>query len=340
MAPWQGQCFNRPLLAFETTKHAGTLSKELSLIQCNCPQVNVMAFKKMEEKDMYLVRVNEQYGNNMKNVRLTFPAAIMAVYEVNGQEQPIGARKLLENNLTFDIEPYGIKSFALLLDKKTEATLTQESMELPYDQDAMSYDNNRDDCNFNRRNSLPAECMPAEIVHAGVRFRMGSPVDGANNVLACNGQQIRVKEGAKKVYLLASGNNDVQADFMLGDKTTRLNIQKGSGYIGQFYNRAFAQDNVTVTRIDKPYLKKSDIAWFASHGHYAYPSRNEAYQYTYIYVYELEVPPGAEYVKLPVNPEVKVFAMTQVFDQTASVKAAQSLQDDFDQAAEAKLRLP
>ena len=72
--PWQGQFFNRPLLAFETSKHPGAMGKETTLIQCNTLQVNVMAFKKMEEKDGYILRVYEMYGSEQKDVIVNLPA--------------------------------------------------------------------------------------------------------------------------------------------------------------------------------------------------------------------------------------------------------------------------
>lgn len=336
--PWQGQFFNRPLLAFETSKHPGAMGKETTLIQCNTLQVNVMAFKKMEEKDGYILRVYEMYGSEQKDVIVNLPAGFTVLQEVNGQEQPIGPKLLLEHELTFDIGPYGIKSFALMMDKESAKERSQESLELPFNQDAMSFDDNRDDCNFNRRNSLPAELVPAEIVHAGIRFQMGPTADGKNNVLACNGQKISLKGRCDKVYLLASAINDTPVDFKLNGKVVPLRIQSGTGYIGQFCNRIFAEDKVTVVRMDKPYLKMADIAWFASHGHYAYPSRNETYQYTYIYAYELDSPVPVETLELPNNQDVKIFAITLSSGETSKTKELQPLMDDFSPMENLSLR--
>lgn len=335
--PWQGKFFNQPMLSFETTKHEGNGSRETVLFKCNMPQLNVMAFKKMEDSDYYIVRVQDLYGADLKNIRLQLPGAFAAAYEVNGQEQAIGPKILLEKELTFDLGHYGIKSFAFLLEKEPSNPILLKQLELPFNQDAMSFDDNRDDCNFNRRNSLPAELIPAEIVSEGISYKMGSTVDGKNNVLACNGQKINIKGVKNKICFLASAINDAQVNFIVGGQSIPLTIQSGTGFIGQFYNRIFAEDKVTVTRIDKPYSKEANIAWFASHGHYAYPSRNEAYQYTYIYAYELSVPEGAETLELPVNPDVKVFAMTMTSDDKSS-KMIQPLTDDFSQVNDLKLR--
>jgi len=337
-APWQGAFFSQPLLAFETTKHEGGWGKETSLSELSAPQVSIMAFKKMEEGDGYVVRVQELYGTDLKDVNLKLSGEIGDAWEVNGQEQKIGSVAFKGRNLQFDLGHYGIRSFVFKLKGAQLADVSQKQLELPFDQDAMSFDNDRDDCNFNHRNSLPAELIPSEIVSEGIRYKMGSTADGQNNVLTCNGQKIDLGDDCKKVYLLASAIYDTKAEFRFDKTVVPLQIQSGTGYIGQFYNRQFAEDNVTVTRIDKPYVKAANIAWFASHGHYAYPTRNEAYQYTYIYAYELNVPSATKILELPVNSNVKVFAITVSEDGDGIAEPLQSLMDDFSNAKEIKFR--
>ena len=338
-APWQAAFFNQPLLAFETTKHVGDWGKETSLSECSTPQVNIMAFKKLEEGDGFVVRVQELYGNDLKGVNLKLPGEIGDAWEVNGQEQKIGSATFKGGNLTFDLGHYGIRSFVFRWKDVPKKADNQKQLELPFDQDAMSFDYDRDDCNFNRRNSLPAELIPAELVCEGIRYKMGSTADGQNNVLACNGQKVDLGNNCNKVYLLASAIYDSKAEFRFDKSVVTLQIQSGTGYIGQFYNRHFADDNVAVTKIDRPYVKGADIAWFASHGHYAYPSRNEAYQYTYIYAFELNVPNGAKTLELPLNQNVKVFAITVSEEADESVQPLQPLTDEFSQTKAFELRV-
>ena len=338
-APWQAAFFNQPLLAFETTKHVGDWGKETSLSECSTPQVNIMAFKKLEEGDGFVVRVQELYGNDLKGVNLKLPGEIGDAWEVNGQEQKIGSATFKGGNLTFDLGHYGIRSFVFRWKDVPKKADNQKQLELPFDQDAMSFDYDRDDCNFNRRNSLPAELIPAELVSEGIRYKMGSTADGQNNVLACNGQKVDLGNNCNKVYLLASAIYDSKAEFRFDKSVVPLQIQSGTGYIGQFYNRHFADDNVAVTKIDRPYVKGADIAWFASHGHYAYPSRNEAYQYTYIYAFELNVPNGAKTLELPLNQNVKVFAITVSEEADESVQPLQPLTDEFSQTKAFELRV-
>ncbi len=328
-APWQGKFFNQPLLAFETSKHEGAWGREVSLLESKTSQVGVMAFKKMEQGDYYIVRLNELYGKDLKAASLKFPGILTDAYEVNGQEKKIGDAVFKKNTLSFDLSHYTIRSFAVKFEELPAENALQIAQNLPFDQDAMSFDTNRDDCNFNNRNSLPAELIPAEIINDGIRYKMGNTADGQNNVLSCNGQKIDLPTGCSKVCLLASANNAQKVEFRVGDQILPLTIQRGTGYFGQFYNRRFAEDKVTVTKIDKPFVKDANIAWFASHGHYAYPSRNDAYQYTYIYAYEIELPEGAQILELPVNPSVKVFAITLTSGVNSNVKPLQPLTDDF-----------
>ena len=99
--------------------------------------------------------------------------------------------------------------------------------------------------------------------------------------------------------------------------------------MGQYYNRVFATDDVTVTALENAYLKKSNIAWFASHRHKAYPSENEVYQYSYLYKYELDIPLGAKKLILPENDKIKILSITAA-QQNSNVNSLQALFGDFD----------
>jgi alpha-mannosidase len=93
-----------------------------------------------------------------------------------------------------------------------------------------------------------------------------------------------------------------------------------------------------MTSIEKPFLKGDNIAWFSSHRHNAYPSENEAYQYTYIYKYEIDVPKGAKTITLPENQKIKVFAITVAKNGSDDVRALQPLTDDFSNSRLVELR--
>ena len=297
---WQGQFFNQPMLAFEVPAHNGSLGKEASFLSISTPAVGVMAFKKMEQGDYYLVRVNELLGKDLQSAAISFAGKITDAYEVNGQEQKIGTADFRDGKLHFDLSHYTIRSFAVKLASLSGSKeIEQKPVSLLYNVDVMSNDDNRDDGSFSGRLSIPAEMVPEVIVSEGVRFRIGSKEDGANNAVSCKGQEINLPEGSyNRVYILAAATEDTQGDFKISNKVYPLSVQNWTGYIGQFYNREFALDGFTVTGIKSPYVKRDNIAWFASHCHLAYASKNLPYQYSYLYKYEINLPAGAKGIML------------------------------------------
>ncbi|WP_010662994.1 alpha-mannosidase [Marinilabilia salmonicolor] len=329
---WQGKYFNEPLWAFEVPKHKGTLGKNFSFVSVNKDEVGIMALKKMEEaNDYYLVRVNELTGADVTGAEISFPWIVADAYEVNGQEKRIGKADFRGEKLSFDLSHNTIRSFAVKLSSPVSATKeTQEFVKLPFNHDVISFDVNRHDGNFAWRRSLPAELIPDFVESDGVRFEMGNKQDRKNNAVICKGQEVNLPEGKyKTLYLLAAANRDTETEFIVDGDRQPLKIQGWTGYVGQFYNREFAKDGVTVTGIENAYSKKDNIAWFASHRHKSYPSGNEAYQYCYLYKYEIRIPEGAKTVKLPDDENVKVLAMT-VGDKNSQVKPLQKFVEDFD----------
>ena len=330
-SPWQAKFFNQPLVAFETPKHAGELGQSLSMLSINNPQVGLMALKKMENADYYVVRFNELSGKDLKNVKAIFPGTVVDAYEVNGQEQRIGKADVSNGVLEFDLSHYTIRSFAVKL--KT-ANLKQQMMQatvaLPFNTDVISFDTNREDGNLNDGQSLPAELLPSTVESEDIRFTIGNKTDGEKNAVSCEGQTIALPAGNyTKLYLLATGTDDVKADFEVDGQATTLNIQKWTGYVGQFYNRVLSRDQNSVVEMEKPFAKTDNIAWFASHCHNDYPMKNAAYQYCYLYKYEIAIPTGAKTITLPKERKVKILGMTVATPTAASLKPVEPLYDNF-----------
>lgn len=339
---WQGSFFNQPLLAFEASHHGGSLGKEVSLLRLSSPEAGLMALKKMETGDHYLVRVNELFGKDAKGLSITFPGKITDAYEVNGQEQKIGEPvNFADNTLTFNLSHYTIRSFAVKFEPAAKPLIPVQQTEvtIPYNLDAFSFDDNRDDGQFARWYSYPAELLPSEIVSEDIHFKTGSTKDGDNNVVECGNQIINLPQGNyNKLYILAAADEDTKGELMIDGQSCAFEVQQGTGYVGQFYNRVLTADNNDVVKINGPYTKRDDIAWYASHKHIAYPSKNDSYQYCYIYKYEIDLPEGAKTITLPDNKKIKIFAMTVANVENEEVRTLQPLYDDFKENQPVHLR--
>ncbi len=336
----QAMFFNQPLMAFEVSKHDGAMGKSISLLKFNSTSVGLMAFKKMEHGDYYLVRVNELTGKDLQTQSISFPGKVVDAYEVNGQEQKIGSAEVKDGKLNFSLSHYTIRSFAVKLQASAKPAVKPEQLfvELPYNEDAFSFDHNHADGTFDRRSSFPAEMVPAEIESESIRFKMGSTDDEQNNMVSCKNQAINIPKGDyNKLYILASATMDAKDNLLIDGASFPLNVQRGTGYIGQFYNRNLTPDQITVTSINSPFVKKDNIAWFASHRHLAYPTQNDAYQYCYIYKYEINIPQGAKTIKLPDNRRIKIFAITAARNSN-DIKPLIPLYDDFSDNRQAVLR--
>ncbi|MGQ1891623.1 alpha-mannosidase [Thermophagus sp. OGC60D27] len=337
---WMGKYFNEPLLAFEASKHPGPLGKQHSFLSLNKDEVGLMAFKKMEDsEDYYIVRVNELLGNDVSGAEISFPWAIADAFEVNGQEKKIGEINFSGTRMKFDLSHYTIRSFAVkLIPPFKEEKKNQQVVQLPYNTDVISFDINRYDGNFAGRRSLPAELIPDVIESEGIHFEMGNREDRNNNAVLCKGQEIDLPKGNyNTLYILAAANRDTKGDFIIDGQKYSLGIQGWTGYVGQFYNREFERDGVTVYNLRRAFYKEDNIAWFASHRHKKYPSENEAYQYCYLYKYAIKIPKGAKSIKLPKNEDIKIMAMTLTTNEKWA-KPMQQLVDDFDYEMTPKIR--
>ena len=88
---WQGQRLNEPLIAFTTGRHTGRLGKEFSLVKIDNPRIRLLALKKAEQSNEWILRLVELDGRPQSDVHASFAAPISAAREVSGQEQPVGS---------------------------------------------------------------------------------------------------------------------------------------------------------------------------------------------------------------------------------------------------------
>ena len=327
---WQAQRLNQPLIAFESSKHAGRLGKTLSILHLNNSRVRVLALKKAEDTDELIVRMVELDGRGAPDVRVAFAAPVIAAREVNAQEQPLGKANVVKGQLVTSLGRFQPRTFALKLAppaiKSTPPIST--TIRLAYDLAGANNDGERSKAGFDGEgNALAAEMLPRELPYgdvrelsyAGIIFQLAG---GKVNTLVPHGQTISIPAGVRRLYVLAASiSGDQDATFRIGDQARDLTIQNWGGFIGQWYDRQWKPTEVqtsTRTRID-PYgqmigitpgfIKYAPVAWFASH-HHTIAGVNEAYRYSYLFAYTIDVPENATTLTLPDNDAIRILAIT------------------------------
>jgi alpha-mannosidase len=357
---WHAQRLNQPLIAFESSKHPGTLGKTFSILRTNSSRVRVLALKKAEDSDEVIVRIVELDGREQPDVRLAFAAPVIAAREVNSQEQPVGKASIVRGELVTSLGRFQPRTFAVKLAPGSLKLAPPQStpLNLPYDLAGADRDGERMKAGFDGEGyALPAEMLPRELSYAGIVFRLGPP-DKANALVA-RGQEISLPAGARRLYVLATAvGGDQNVTFNVGTEATSVTVQDWGGFIGQWDNRQWKETEVRLqprtppadvppdiaallqrsrTRLD-PYgemlgitpgfIKRAPLGWFASHRHT--PSgTNEAYAYSYLFVYTLDVPANAPTLTLPNNDRVRILAITGS-DEHSMVKPAHPLYDTLE----------
>jgi alpha-mannosidase len=323
-------------------------------------RVRVLALKKAEDSDEVIVRIVELDGRPAANVRLSFAAPVVSAREVNGQEQPLGRATVNNGQLVTSLGRYQPRTFALKLAAPAirMSSPRSEPIALNYDLDVATVDGEKSSAGFNGKGAaLPAEMLPREIAFGGITFRLAGG-DKPNAVVA-KGQSVALPSGLRRVYILAaSAGDDQKAVFGIGLKSVGLTIPSWGGFIGQWDDRQWKQTEVQIpprtppagtppdiaaqlqrprTRVD-PYgqmvgitpgfIKRSALAWFASHHHTA-EGTNEAYSYSYLFAYAIDVPVNAEKLTLPMNENIRILAITGSNERT-KVMPAQPLYDTLE----------
>ena len=358
---WQAQRLNQPLIAFESSKHAGRLGTTFSILRMNNSRVRVLALKRAEEDpDEVIIRIVELDGKDVSNVRLAFPAPVIAAREVNAQELPVGKATFEKGELVTRLGRFQPRTFAVKLAKPAVARFLPQTqpITLPYDLAVANRDGERLRAGFDGEGyALPAEMLPPIITYAGAAFFMGP--NNKANALVPRGQELPVPRGMTRLYVLAASmGGDQKVTFSVGNVATNVTIQDWSGFIGQWDNRQWKSSAVELKPRTAPpdippdiaallqrsrvrsdpygemaaitpgFIKRAPIAWFASHRHTP-DGKNEAYAYSYLFAYTFDVPAGATTLTLPNNDNVRIMAIT-ASNERPSISPAAPLYDTLE----------
>ena len=224
-------------------------------------------------------------------------------------------------------------------------------IELPFNLDGISLDSGRADGNFDGRGqTMAGELWPERLSIDGVPFTLGSSRPGALNVLVPAGQTLRLGSMPRMYMLAAAVGGDVATTIELqtanGPRTIPVTIREWQGPVGQWHStiktermlrevvvpdmlrqtwteRAIADDMVTtfdpktgavsgIENIRPAFVKTDEIAWVGTHRHE--PGGNQIYIPSYVFLYGFDLPPGTTAVRLPVNKQIRIFAVTALND--------------------------
>ena len=232
---WQAQRLNDPLIAFETSKHAGAMGRDFSLLKVSNPRIRVLALKKAELSDEIVVRLVELDGKPEADVHVAFDAPITAAREVNGQEQPVGAATVKEGVLVTSFSAYQPRTFAVKFGAPRSGIAEQHSAAVPlkYDLATASNDGAKSTEGFDGKgDTLPAEMLPAQIIFNDVKFQLAPAHTGTQNALVTKGQTIDLPAGHyNRIYVLAaSADGDQKAAFEVGSKKVEVEYS-GLGWL-------------------------------------------------------------------------------------------------------------
>ncbi|MBI1335173.1 MAG: alpha-mannosidase [Armatimonadetes bacterium] len=328
--PWESARLAQPLRAFVTSKHEGSLGKSKSLASTSSNQVEIQAIKQAEDRDGYIVRLRELTGRPASNVVVTMSNAVVGAEAVDGQERPLGSAETRNGKLIANVKGFGLASFRVRL-ATPKIMLPQPSsspVALPFDLDVVSTSQNDKDGDFDHHGrTLAAEEFPSQLKVDNIEFKLGPTTDGAKNALSATGQTIRIPKGYQRLYLLAAGTSDTQTSMTIGSHRVNFKVPSWAGYIGQWDTRLWKGEQPELAYgwrlpfdgLAPGYVKQTELAWYTSHCHLA-GEGNGYYQYTYLFNHGFDIPKGVTSVRLPVDPNLRIFAISvakQTEDQTS-----------------------
>ncbi len=297
------ECFSKKLCAFQTSsRRKGSLPAAYSALKISSSGVLLRAMKQAYDQNGIILRFNEGCGKARKGVKVTLPFEIESAYEVNGQEVTLKEAKPDGGSLVFDMKPFEVKSFRLIL--KNERNTASEKYKM-LDPDFNLQGITKDSYKLNvilqgSGCSLPDELIDERVTVGGIKFKMPN-ADMPKNVMFMRGQEIELPKTCTKLYMLAASTiGDRDITVLCDRKERKLTVHAMSEAVGQWDMEGLDQ---------KAKIKAADVALEFTHTHH--PEGNLADKRAYFFMYEIDIR-GCKTLTLPEESRVIVLAMTAV----------------------------
>lgn len=300
--------FCTPLAAFSMGRHKGALGTRFSLLSCSNDSVVLRAVKKAQDSDEIVVRVNEIAGKKQEHVTLRFFQPVLSAREIFASEETMNVYPAEDGAITFDLDPFDVRSFALTFEQKTAQPVKSKPCVLPMNTFVLTTNEQKADAFLPTLEcSLPQELMPQDVLSGGLRFPIQTSCQYPNALL-CNGQTLDVPAGAKAFCFIGCAlGNDKTYTFTADDTALSCKVQNLLQPIGKWDLTDLAESAA---------IKRDPLAFSLTHTHGK--DGDNIGQQSYFFRYE--VPLGkAKTLTLPVRSDLLL--LSAVF-KTESQSAA------------------
>lgn len=302
----RAEVLNQTVKGFQVPEHKGELGKTFSMVASDNPNVLIKAVKKSVASDEYVVRVYDVAGNGVQKAKLTFAGELVSAVEADGTEKTLARAGYAGNSLDVEVGPFSLKTYKVMLKKGdyAAANVKYTQAELPFDRKCATYNEFRNEANFESGFSYAAELLPDSMLVDQVPFRLGE--HEALNGMSCKGNVLTVPEGYNRLYFLAAAASMEDAKLKITfdrKRSVELLVPSYTGFVGQWGHEGHTEG----------YLKQAQLAYVGTHRHALDGDR--PYEFTYMFKFGIDIPAGAKSVVLPDNSDVVLFAATWAQEQ-------------------------
>lgn len=302
------EIYANPLTAITTNQRKlGGKSDSVRLAEISNEDVLIRAIKLSEDGKGVIVRVNEGCSKEHRHITLTLPFEIGEAYQVNGLEEKIKKIKAHDNKIIFNIKPFEVKTFKLVIGKRCDKDATDKyhCLRLPFNSKGFSQ------CNDEMKHvilqgagfSLPIEKIPETslLFNGGIRYVFFQNPNDRFDVCVCRGQSIKLKRGTTRVYFLAASTlGKEKVVFKVDNKEVALTINCVSDNISCWDMAALNQ----TANVNSDETLGYEFP-------YTHHPEGIITKKAHFYQYSINTK-GSKWIQLPENNKIVIIAATEI----------------------------